>query len=164
MANPVNGLSKVDDAYFSAYAAAFGSSIACPGCGCTFTNGDNLDLKNIMWFTYTLLADPYTTYHSGSWLSRKGATELSLEYIFNSIEVYPNPIKDHINLTYSIDDLDSKATFTMCSVDGRKVYETPLNPETSSLTIERDNISPGIYFCKLLVNNSLIDIKTLILE
>jgi len=72
--------------------------------------------------------------------------------------------RDYINLTYSIDDLQSKATFTIYSVDGKTIFETPLNPETSSLTIERNTISPGIYFCKLIVNNSLIDIKTLIIE
>ncbi|MBK6989137.1 MAG: T9SS type A sorting domain-containing protein [Bacteroidetes bacterium] len=164
MGSPSNGLGKVDDAYFNDYAAAIGSSTACPGCGCTFSNGNNLDLKNIMWFTYTLLADPYATYHSGNWLSRKGRTEIPLEYIFNSIEVHPNPSRDYINLTYSIDDLQSKATFTIYSVDGKTIFETPLNPETSSLTIERNTISPGIYFCKLIVNNSLIDIKTLIIE
>ncbi|MCC7233168.1 MAG: T9SS type A sorting domain-containing protein [Bacteroidia bacterium] len=56
------------------------------------------------------------------------------------------------------------AVFIIYSVDGRAIFETPLNTENSSLTIDRNNITPGLYFCKLIVNNSLVDIKTIILE
>ncbi len=164
MANPSNGLEKVDDAYFTDYAAAINSNTACPGCSCTFNNGNNLVLQNIMWFTYTLLADPYTTYHSGTWLSRTRSIDVPLQYYFNSIEIYPNPVKDHIQINYSIDEANSKAIFVMYSIDGRTVFETTLNTANSSLAIDRNNINPGLYFCKFIVNNSLIDIKPIILE
>ncbi len=79
------------------------------------------------------------------------STQEELADIPANIQFQPNPMSDYAKLIF--DDLENQVQqVDVFSIDGRQVQSYG-NISGSSLEIQRDNLSPGIYFYKLLTED-----------
>ena len=95
----------------------------------------------------------------------KSATGIS-ENAQSSLMIYPNPASGQTTLTYSVPAAND-VTITILNMLGQEV-KTLLNTAdqkagTFNLTFDVNSLNPGIYYCRLNVNNKAI-VKKLIVN
>ncbi len=89
-------------------------------------------------------------------------TKETLTQISANIRFHPNPMSEYAKLTF--DDLENNVQqVDVFSIDGRQVQSYG-NISGSSLEIQRDNLSPGIYFYKLLTDDFKIHSGKFVLQ
>lgn len=78
-----------------------------------------------------------------------------------SFSNYPNPFRSET--IFSFNRLTSDSTIEIYNVNGQKVMSLPIPEGQSSISIQAENLSNGIYIAKLLSNNNHIATRKLIL-
>jgi hypothetical protein len=81
----------------------------------------------------------------------KEITSSSAEII---IDLYPNPASDHINVRLT-GEIRGRIRLEIYDCMGKRLKTSPLQSEEVNL-IDLNDIDPGIYFAKILINNNLI--------
>ncbi|MBN2485785.1 MAG: T9SS type A sorting domain-containing protein [Bacteroidales bacterium] len=66
----------------------------------------------------------------------------------NQLLVYPNPVKDRLNI-----NLDSPVEITICTIYGQKITQT------ISTSVEVEYLAPGMYIANIKHNNNVYSIK-----
>jgi len=84
--------------------------------------------------------------------------KLSNEVI--SVQIFPNPVKDILNVNTTITDNNAEAIIT--DVSGREIIKTKLN--NNNTIINTSHIVSGIYFVKVYVQKRLTTTKKLVKE
>lgn len=70
----------------------------------------------------------------------------------NSIEIYPNPVNDILNITS--EKIVDNSYLKIFNLLGELIYTERLNPHHSSLNVE--NLKNGIYFCNIVISDKII--------
>jgi hypothetical protein len=65
------------------------------------------------------------------------------------VSVYPNPVKENLNLFLSKNDRVDRIDIEICNVLGKKVYTTRIEHPDSHLMLPASNLSAGSYFVKI---------------
>jgi hypothetical protein len=84
----------------------------------------------------------------------------SVEDVAITALAQPNPMKGYTNIQFT-SSIDDTVRLKLYNQIGKlvKVFDVDVNSGTNSVTIERDDMASGIYFCKL--DSEKIDYKTL---
>ncbi len=85
------------------------------------------------------------------------STDLHSNQIDNKLLVYPNPVKNVLNVNYSNSSNEFLQKLEIIGIDGKMVLSTRLNNENANIPVMF--LSKGIYFCRLFVGNSVITTK-----
>lgn len=83
------------------------------------------------------------------------------DYDVNDIAVWPNPVKETLNI--DLKDIDQQATVILYDLEGRVVFET--NTEISNsdtLSIDVSNYSKGIYLLKVFNSSTTFNKKIIV--
>jgi len=86
------------------------------------------------------------------------------EELSNSVNVYPNPASDNVNVVYSVTEA-SNVSVVVTTITGEVVYSNNLGTVTAGSHIENINASTmanGVYFYTLTVNGNAITKKLVI--
>ena len=84
----------------------------------------------------------------------------SLDEISQISEFYPNPAREIINFDY---EMSNKAELVILNVLGQEINTIYLdNKGTKKINVS--NLSKGIYFGNVIINNKIVDIKKIIIE
>jgi hypothetical protein len=165
--NAPDGLTLAEDYYFINYDIAIATqpcSTCCPNCTTcvqTWSNGDNAAIDTVMWFTYTLLDDPDTNYHSSSPWYRLRSNNLKKNES-NYLEIIPNPtVKENVKLKVKLNIFEKHVSLQIFNFKSQLVYSADLSKSSDEMVLS-NVISPGMYFCKLIVDGELSDVKKLI--
>ncbi len=80
---------------------------------------------------------------------------------------YPNPFNPKTTIQFSIPEQGNVA-LKIFDIQGREyvtgINNIQLNPGTFSFSFDGTNLSSGIYFCSLIVNNKMVSTKKMILN
>jgi len=82
----------------------------------------------------------------------------------SSLQVYPNPAKNTINISYHPASAGQNATFILTDVTGRDLLSMPLMPDKGGESLNINGLPTGLYFYKVLQNNSIISVGKIIKE
>ena len=80
----------------------------------------------------------------------------------NSINIFPNPTSDFINITLTEEVLNTNPTVKLYTMEGKEVFSQ--NISTLSNSINSSNFSKGIYFISLLNGKEIITAKKIIIN
>ncbi len=72
------------------------------------------------------------------------------------ISVYPNPAKDHFNITLTGSLINQPATISLVAMDGRMVYQQRVTALSQTETIPVDRIASGKYVVRIQTNGERI--------
>ena len=66
---------------------------------------------------------------------------------------YPNPANNEVNLDFAFDRKSSAVKFVIYNLFGEKVKDIEISEITGSLKLNTSDLTEGIYFYSLLINN-----------
>lgn len=101
----------------------------------------------------------------------RASYNLALEYFTGTLDVaevikqhdtkvFPNPFQDEISISTSYEGSIKMAIYT---IDGKQIINTALHSNLTPVNLEVSNLSPGVYFLKLISeNNNELLVKKLI--
>lgn len=75
-----------------------------------------------------------------------------IEALDNQIKIYPNPVADVLTLEFNYDLTVNNIELRMFNVSGQEVKRQTLPSNTTNTNINTDNLSPGVYFIQLTVD------------
>ena len=79
-------------------------------------------------------------------------------------DVYPNPAVEHANAAYKMSSDQVKAKILVHNIIGNVVGEYTLSPLDSSVRIDTESLSAGIYFYTLYIENEGVMTRKLIVK
>ncbi len=79
-------------------------------------------------------------------------------------EVYPNPVSDYAYVDYKIQSDAIKAKILLHNLLGNVISEYELPPTGTSVRMKADDLSPGIYFYTLYIDNEGVMTRKLIVK
>jgi hypothetical protein len=82
-------------------------------------------------------------------------TTISAFPLSKSINVYPTPAKDILNVDYSFKDMEVKVMIV--DMLGNEILHEQLRNQHSSFNVQ--NLSSGVYFVKLMSANECVGIR-----
>lgn len=78
---------------------------------------------------------------------------------------YPNPFQTETRITYQLPEAYQSAKIIVSDINGRMLLTfDSLDPNTQSVNIDRTQLSNGIYFYHLIIDNSHISTKKMIVQ
>lgn len=77
------------------------------------------------------------------------------------ISIYPNPVKDELNINIQLEE-DETASWSVLNINGQLIQSGSLNNDNN--TIDLSDLSQGVYFIQIKVNNQLIKTEKLIVQ
>jgi hypothetical protein len=97
-----------------------------------------------------------------------GSNEINLN---SGIIIYPNPFSSEATLILNMDDFHPEMLMTVYDISGRVVATEKVNPESRNLrrvemkiTIHRNNLSAGMYFCTIVSGRKILASCKLLIE
>lgn len=111
----------------------------------------------VLWSTQDFMTSD-TTIMRDSILGMLTANVMEINSPVNSLEIYPNPTSDIVNLEFSINE-NAEIFFEIIDLTGRKVYEGKhenINKGLVNRKINLSDIPNGNYLIQINVNGSLI--------
>ena len=81
------------------------------------------------------------------------ANENSLTNISNTLSVFPNSVTNDQSI-YISGILPENVTLTLYDINGKIIKNSYINNNTETLNFELKNVDVGIYFLRILQNNS----------
>ncbi len=130
----------------------------------TSSNGGVLSPEDITSIVYTMTSENGHTETKVMALEQvrfaKSNASNSVEDVAITALAQPNPMKGYTNIQFT-SSIDDTVRLKLYNQIGKlvKVFDVDVNSGTNSVTIERDDMASGIYFCKL--DSEKIDYKTL---
>lgn len=78
----------------------------------------------------------------------------------STVNIYPIPFNDILNIN---SDYNGQLSVNIYTIDGKEVYQQHLNKQTTTIAINTNSLSTGLYFLKLVnENGAVITIKKVI--
>ena len=78
----------------------------------------------------------------------------------STVNIYPVPFNDILNIN---SDYNGQLDINIYTIDGKEVYKQHLNKQTTTIAINTNSLSTGLYFLKLVnENDAVITIKKVI--
>lgn len=117
----------------------------------------------------TILKYTFTIFHNttdSAWFYVKfyGTTGINDNYLLYSISTpYPNPANNLAYVNYSI-PVGSKAILQVMNICGKIEKQYSLNESNGALKMNVSDLSSGIYFCSLTIDNKVIKTSKLIIS
>ncbi len=75
----------------------------------------------------------------------------------DKIELYPVPVNDFVNITFSAGMINKPANISILSIDGRLQLQQSISALSQTETINLSNLASGKYIVRLLINNEIIN-------
>ncbi|MDO7170754.1 S8 family serine peptidase [Mariniflexile sp. AS56] len=128
---------------------------------------ENIDIKNPIAGTYTV-----SVTHKGSLINGTQAFSLILtgsnltlgvsDKLISSVNIWPNPVNDHLNLSF--ESSYNKTKISLYDVHGREIYKKYLETNNSKIThsIDTKMVHSGIYFLNIQNGNASFKRKIII--
>lgn len=83
------------------------------------------------------------------------------EVIARQIDLFPNPVTNNLNINFN--SLDGATTMQLLNVQGSVVLDNQVVEMTNgNAQLDVSNFSPGIYFLKMIIDNTVVTKKVLI--
>ncbi|MCF8424671.1 MAG: zinc-dependent metalloprotease [Bacteroidia bacterium] len=98
---------------------------------------------------------------SGLRLKQNQITE-SFESVTNSMLIYPNPTNNNTNVLCLLPAKFSSAAVIVYDLMGKELLKESLSKDKTSAILNTQNLTSGIYFVNLFIDNNLTEIKKLI--
>lgn len=73
-----------------------------------------------------------------------------------TLKAYPNPAQQEFTLDYIVKDMTGDIHIRMVNIIGQPVYQHVSANHQGQLLINIDNMPSGVYFCQLIVNNTIL--------
>ena len=123
------------------------------------SNGTVAVLDDVVTIVFTMVAENGTTTTKLVSLNNLRFSQdsaLSIEEFETeqkTIRAFPNPMLTHTTIQFTASK-NEKVTFAIYNQLGKQVYNTIYNavPGKNSVTLNRENLSSGLYFCKIVSN------------
>ncbi|WP_179352110.1 DUF6923 family protein [Winogradskyella vidalii] len=120
---------------------------------------DDANLNDVVTLVFTMVSEDGTTATKEMTLNNLYFSETSAlsitEYTTdtNIIKAFPNPMITQAELQFTVGQNET-VQFIMYNQLGKQVYNTTYNakPGKNSISINRANLSSGLYFCKIVSN------------
>ncbi|QNK76541.1 T9SS type A sorting domain-containing protein [Winogradskyella sp. PAMC22761] len=123
-------------------------------------NSDNeVELNDVVTIVFTMVAENGITVSKEMHLSNLRFSETSALSVIdystdkNLLKVSPNPMTTHATVTFSA-NYSELVQFVIYDQTGKVVYtaEHKVTSGANSINVNRDNLSSGLYFCKIISN------------
>jgi len=98
------------------------------------------------------------------YLSSPTAIEEDIAKNISLSNAYPNPAINTVNLDYSFDIRFSTASLKIVNLLGSVVKEVEMDQNNSRLSLNVSDMTSGIYFYSVVVNNEIIQTKKLVIR
>jgi len=79
-------------------------------------------------------------------------------------EIYPNPATSQVTLDYELTPQVNKASIRLMNLLGAVVKDVDLNKNTSNIQLDVSDLTSGVYFYSVLINNEVYKTKKLIVK
>jgi len=79
-------------------------------------------------------------------------------------ELYPNPAISQVNIDYTLTPDVEKANFRVMNLLGAVVKNLEMDKKSSNLRIDVSDLTSGVYFYSVILNNEVYKTKKLILK
>ncbi len=76
----------------------------------------------------------------------------------------PNPAAEHTEISYQLPEGTRSAYLTISNMTGLQVAKTALDTHAGSLIINTSNLQDGVYLYSLIINNSIVSTKKLVIR
>jgi hypothetical protein len=113
----------------------------------TLTNVTCLTVKNIEGNDNVFIGG------QGIYVYENNSTGIAKPVSGNSFTVYPNPVKDRIQIRCS-DFRTYNGKITIFSMEGKKVSIREVRKGDDKIELDLANLESGMYLCKVMINNS----------
>lgn len=81
----------------------------------------------------------------------------------HSINIFPNPVKDYLNVSFDLEQYNKEIKLTLTDVQGRELLTDNLkNIHQKNIQYNVQNIPTGIYFLTIITENGLLTKEVLI--
>ena len=122
-------------------------------------NGSDLVLDDVVTLVFTMVSEDGTTTIKLLELnhlrfSQESALSINdFETDTTTLRAFPNPMTTHTTLQFTANQSETVQVILYDQL-GKQVYNTTYNavPGKNSITINRENLSSGLYFCKIVSN------------
>ena len=76
------------------------------------------------------------------------------EYTHIELSNYPNPFTDLTTINYDLSNVPSAAVTEIAITDvlGKEVRRIAVSHDSNSITLRKDELKSGLYFCSVLIN------------
>ena len=81
-----------------------------------------------------------------------------------SVNVFPNPASNWINVSYSLGNKDKDAWFVLRNMLGATKVKMKLHGSSGKIKIPASDLNQGVYFYSLLVDDNVYETKKLIVD
>lgn len=81
------------------------------------------------------------------------------DFVFEDIKVWPNPVKEKLNISLNQKLLGESVQLEVYDITGRKVINTKKVPNSSNLTLDTSALNSGTYILKIISNNQVYSQK-----
>lgn len=98
---------------------------------------------------------------NGLRLKQNKETE-NFDPITNNMLIYPNPSNSNTNVSYLLPEQFSSAEVIVYDLMGKQLIKESLNKDKTSTILNTQNLTAGIYFVNLFIDNNLTETKKLI--
>ena len=79
------------------------------------------------------------------------------------LKIYPNPAGNFFIVEYVVSEPSFPASLILTDLKGIKIKEIPLFQTHNKIVINTRNINPGVYFCNLVENNIIKELKKIVI-
>ena len=109
---------------------------------------------------------PEHTYYPDTLVFGSGCIPVNIEELElgSTINVYPNPAIDWINISYVLTEQDRGARFVLRNMLGATKLNMELYGSSGKIKIPSGDLSKGVYFYSLIVDDNISETKKLIID
>lgn len=76
----------------------------------------------------------------------------------------PNPFNGTSTVNYKLPAGTTNASLMVCDLSGKKVLSYPIDANSSSVTLNSEKLSSGIYLYSIVANNQILETKRMVVE
>ncbi len=140
------------------------SIIINPGEYCdNFSAEFEAEDQGTSYVLYTFFDESNTTDSISFYIEYKCSTNAVQSFTdIKSISAFPNPAKNHVNFTYTVQNIDN-VSLRIYNMTGEIIYQEPLKVGNNKLTVDISSFPTGIYMYAIYGNNRNLVSKKLII-
>lgn len=126
--------------------------------------GGNAGITSVKYIFYDVAnPDDQTTFI----VNYKATTESAVENNLQTVEfsrAYPNPANEEVSINYEFTENQRNVKFVIYNLFGHAVNETSIRDYSGTMKVNTSNLTEGIYFYSILINNEPTRTQKLIIK